>query len=723
MSNTHNISKQLEEQAQKGIAAAQYQLGLAYEAGDGVPKNDKKAFEWMRESAKQGYGKALCQLGVYYMKGIFIEKSETLAVYYFNQALQKGVSEAHNYMGVCYELGFGVTPSKEKAFYFYEKAAKEGVSEAIASYNRLKASVMDTSVEDSDLNPNDGENYFNLAEDYYYGENGRPVDQKEAVRWYKQAAHLNHADAQFSLGYCYAHGEGIGESAQDAVYWFRKGAENGSADAQCALGECYYNGEGVSEDAEKAFYWFNKAAEQDNATACFYMGECYENGYGCSVDKKKALQYYLKAKDLGDEGAEEALSRFEPLAKKTSPQGSTNKEQSTGNSNLKDPKGDEYFDLGKKYYYGEHGRFVDYEEAVRWYQEAAKLNHADGQFWLGLCYMRGEGVVRDEKQAISWFHKSAENGNVDAQYRLGECYYKGIGVKQSFETAISWLAKAAKQNNAKACYLLGECYENGTGCVADKKLAKQYYLKAKELGDDEAEEALSRLGIPIQATTPQVTAKYVQNPSSFSEVLMTCPEWENYSKLKSPSKELFEIIKVKYPHWDFDRVMKRVCTELAKRPSKLDDNSSEKSYGGISQNSDDSFLATLNKSQRKKFEALEEQAKEEFLFFRRAHRDWDFETLYMMTASVSGLVNGKVDSIENKRTSPKSDFGTSIGKINLTGEERDDYEKLSPEQKEFYLFTKSRHPQWTHLQCMTRTVLEFELIKSQFELIKSQYVV
>ncbi|MBR6267966.1 MAG: SEL1-like repeat protein, partial [Selenomonadaceae bacterium] len=50
MSSTHIIFKQLEEQAQKGIAAAQYQLALAYEAGDGVPKDEKKAFEWMKES-------------------------------------------------------------------------------------------------------------------------------------------------------------------------------------------------------------------------------------------------------------------------------------------------------------------------------------------------------------------------------------------------------------------------------------------------------------------------------------------------------------------------------------------------------------------------------------------------------------------------------------------------------------------------------------------------
>ncbi len=627
MINTQNISKQLEEQAQKGIAAAQYQLALAYEAGDGMPKDDKKAFEWMRESAKQGYGRALCQLGVYYMKGLFIEKSETLAVYYFNQAIQKGVSEANNYMGVCYELGFGVTSSLEKALLFYEKAAKEGVSEACASYNRLKALVADTSIECPDL-PNDyAEDYYNLAEDYYYGENGRPVDHKEAVKWYKKAAELNHADAQFSLGYCYTHGEGVGECAQQAAYWYQKGAENGSADAQSSLGECYYNGYGVKQDYGTAIYWFRQGAEQDNSAACYFLGECYENGMGCPIDKKKAIQYYQKAKELGDEEAEEALSRFEPLAKKTSPQGSTNKEQSTGNSNRKNPKGDEYFDLGKKYYYGEHGSYVDYEEAVRWYQEAAKLSHADGQFWLGLCYMRGEGVVRDDKQATSWFHKSAENGNVDAQYRLGECYYKGIGVKQSFETAISWLAKAAKHSNAKACYLLGECYENGTGCVADKKLAKQYYLKAKELGDDEAEEALSRLGIQIQATTPQGTAKYVQNPSSFSEVLMTCSEWENYSKLKSPSKELFEIIKVKYPHWDFDRVMKRVCTELAKRP-----HDSEKVR---EKTSEEIFVERLNSSQKASFMGFEPRVKEDILFYHKQHPKWNFDQLLKMVKAMA----------------------------------------------------------------------------------------
>lgn len=317
MTNTQNISKQLEEQAQKGIAAAQYQLALAYEAGDGVPKDEKKAFEWMKESASQGYGLALCQLGVYYMKGIFIEKSETLAIYYFNQAVQKGVSEANYHMGVCYEQGIGVVPSVEKALLFYERAVNEGVTEAIASYDRLKALAPETSVDDSDLSQEEGdsldedEEYFYKAEDYYYGQNGQDVDYEEAVKWYEKAAELNHADAQFSLGYCYSHGQGVEEDDEQAVRWYQKGAENGSADAQSALGECYYNGEGVSEDAEKAFYWFNKAAEQDNATACFYMGECYENGYGCSVDLNLARQYYQKAHELGDEYAEDALAELD----------------------------------------------------------------------------------------------------------------------------------------------------------------------------------------------------------------------------------------------------------------------------------------------------------------------------------------------------------------------------------------------------------------------------
>ena len=50
--------------ADQGDVGAQFNLGIAYEMGHGVPKNNKEAVMWFRKAAEQGYARAQYKLGV-----------------------------------------------------------------------------------------------------------------------------------------------------------------------------------------------------------------------------------------------------------------------------------------------------------------------------------------------------------------------------------------------------------------------------------------------------------------------------------------------------------------------------------------------------------------------------------------------------------------------------------------------------------------------------------
>ena len=41
-------------------------------------------------------------------------------------------------------------------------------------------------------------------------------------------------------------------------------------------------------------------------------------------------------------------------------------------------------------------------------QEYASQGLAFGQYTLGMCYLYGKGVARNEKKAMEWLHKAAE---------------------------------------------------------------------------------------------------------------------------------------------------------------------------------------------------------------------------------------------------------------------------------------------------------------------------
>ena len=57
-----------------------------------------------------------------------------------------------------------------------------------------------------------------------------------------------------------------------------------------------------------------------------------------------------------------------------------------------------------------------YEVAVEWYRKAADAGHKDAQYELGICYLRGEGVPKDDYTAYCWFKESGHNGHSEGQY-------------------------------------------------------------------------------------------------------------------------------------------------------------------------------------------------------------------------------------------------------------------------------------------------------------------
>ena len=52
--------------AEQGDADAQFNLGVMYDEGDGVPQDYKEAFKWYRFAAEQGVALAQTYLGVMY---------------------------------------------------------------------------------------------------------------------------------------------------------------------------------------------------------------------------------------------------------------------------------------------------------------------------------------------------------------------------------------------------------------------------------------------------------------------------------------------------------------------------------------------------------------------------------------------------------------------------------------------------------------------------------
>ena len=75
------------------------------------------------------------------------------------------------------------------------------------------------------------------------------------------------------------------------------------------------------------------------------------------------------------------------------------------------------YQLGTEYLNGIN-RKENKDEAVRWLQKAASLNHADAQFDLALLFLSGEVVEQDAATAYYWVSRSKINGHLLAAAKL-----------------------------------------------------------------------------------------------------------------------------------------------------------------------------------------------------------------------------------------------------------------------------------------------------------------
>ena len=72
---------------------------------------------------------------------------------------------------------------------------------------------------------------------------------------------------------------------------------------------------------------------------------------------------------------------------------------------------------------GEEVRRDRDKELVAYFRLGAERGDAESQLYLGVMYLFGKGVPKDDGQAIIWWRKAAEQGLAEAQVQLGIMYY------------------------------------------------------------------------------------------------------------------------------------------------------------------------------------------------------------------------------------------------------------------------------------------------------------
>jgi len=117
---------------------------------------------------------------------------------------------------------------------------------------------------------------------------------------------------------------------------------------------------------------------------------------------------------------------------------------------------------------------------------AAEDGDVHAMYDLGHCYLRGEGVAKNEKRGYRWIVKAAEQDYEPAQYSAGVCSYHGEGTRVDHGAAAKWFRKAADAGHPRGMYSLGWLYADGEGVAASDKRAFRWMNQAAEAGVEDA---------------------------------------------------------------------------------------------------------------------------------------------------------------------------------------------------------------------------------------------
>ena len=341
--------------AKAGNARAQYQLGLCYESGNGVPKSVEEARRRFGLAAAAGVTDASLALGRYAAEGIGGDKDGALAVRLYTAAAENGNPEAAYLLGRAYGDGILTEADPVLALKWYEQAAAAGHAEAAAARSRIReatAAIYEKG---------------RLAE--------RQGDYDTALELYTAAADMGHAAAAYLSGLMYESGKCGKIARKEAFRYYTAAAAGGNVGAICRLGLCYSRGFGVNRDFATAMKLLSVAAKQGVTEAKEELDRIKARKY-----RKTARRLYAASTVMYRRGDVLEAIKFRNVAAKL------------GNARA-------MYLLGCHFDFGD-GLPMDKSKARAWFDRAAKAGYIPN----GHKDLKS-GYLRERKQLLSLRHK------------------------------------------------------------------------------------------------------------------------------------------------------------------------------------------------------------------------------------------------------------------------------------------------------------------------------
>jgi uncharacterized protein len=259
--------------AERGSVQQQIELGAAYLAGRGVPRDEKQAAYWYEKAANAGDPGAQQQIGFFYQAGFGVERDPARAAQWFERAVSGGLISAKVNLGVAYVWGLGVRKDPLFGAQLFRDAAQKG--------NGMGAC------------------YLGLM---YYSGMGIPKDASQARHWLELGAKLHNVQAKYDLALMLSQ-EPDANSRDRAIRLLRESAGAGVVAAKHQLGLDIVHSPDLARSPDEAVTLLEEAASDGYWKSSVVLGILSRDGRGVPKDRKAAYYHFRIAALQGGENA------------------------------------------------------------------------------------------------------------------------------------------------------------------------------------------------------------------------------------------------------------------------------------------------------------------------------------------------------------------------------------------------------------------------------------
>lgn len=273
----------------EGVRAAKVKQALEHEE----KKCFKEAFELFKEAArigdapeegekeeKKAQAIACCKVGLAYNNGVIVPKDEKESIFWFETAVELGNEDPLYLLGIMHLNGYGTPKNPEKAFGLFERAANKKIMCLESAYMMsylfengigIKINILEA-FKWYELAAKKGSAYAKLRLALKAFENPENIDKgKELLR---QAAIQGNVPAQVLLAKMYIVGHIIEKNIPEALIWLEKAEKQNylTLELKFTIGKL------LVPDHEKGNQLIKAAAEERYLPAINYLADdFYEN--------------------------------------------------------------------------------------------------------------------------------------------------------------------------------------------------------------------------------------------------------------------------------------------------------------------------------------------------------------------------------------------------------------------------------------------------------------